>query len=242
MGMNKKLQILKIKEMIKRTNKERNYRNDDNLDFDVEAHVDPELELDENINEFVEMGLIDRKFTKKEVEYFQSEEIRRMEDKRKQKYIESLTTPYYKCQLCDDFITHIREWMIEHLQDEHDMEEPDIPPENPNDMTYIILDELINLSQQEEFKNKKYIVVTNEFLWTQLLRRLRFKKEDKFAPSNQKPRQILDKLGILCKHKYQRMNSIGYDKKSKRIYCIYKTDLKRAVDKSDFYDLKYKIE
>jgi len=242
MVINKGLQIHIIKKMIKRTNKERNYRDDDNLDFDVEAWVDQELELDENINEFVKMGLIDEKFTKKEEEYLKSEEIRILKNERKQKYIDSLTTPFYKCHLCKDFITPVRELMEDHLQEFHGFEECDIPPENPKDMTYIILDELINLSQQEEFKDKNYIVVTNEFLWTQLLRRLGFEKEDKFAPSNQKPRQILDKLGILCKHKYQRINSIGYDKNSKRLYCIYKIDLKRAVNESDFLDLKYKFE
>jgi hypothetical protein len=242
MVLNKGLQIHIIKKLIKRTNKERNYRDDDNLDFDVWAYVDSTLELDENINEFVEMGLIDIKLTQKMEEHLQSELLRRQENENKQKYIDSLTTPYYKCHFCDEYITPVKDLMLEHLQEEHHLEECDIPPENPKDMTYIILDELISLSQQKEFKNKRYIVVTNEFLWKQLLRRIGAKKEDKSAPSNQKPRQILDKLGILCKHKYQRINSIGYTKKAKRRYCIYKTDLKRAVNKSEFNDLKYKFE
>ena len=232
------MQISLIKKLIKKTYEKRIIKDDDVLDFDVESYVDSSLEYGENLTLFIERGLIDEKYSKEE-EY---EEIRILENQRMEKYIESMSTRCYVCQLCDDFVTPVKDFMIEHLQEEHGLEECDIPPTNPNDFTYIILDELMRLSQTKEFKHKEYIVVSNEFLWTQLLMRLGVKKEDKFAPSNQKPRQILDSLGILCKHKYQRKNSIGYNNKSKRIYRIYKTDLERAVFESDFGDLKYKFD
>jgi len=239
MGMNLSLQTHIFRKKIINSHLEHGMNFDDVINSDWEDYLDPTLEFSENLEILLEHGIIVGSIhTSKE----QDEEIRMMENKRKQKYIDSLTTPYYKCQLCDEFVTPNRDFMLEHLQEEHNLEECNIPPENPQDMTYIILDELITLSQQEEFKNKKYIVVTNEFLWTQLLIKLGVRKEDKLAPSNQKPRQILDKLGILYKHKYQRINSIGYTKKAKRRYCIYKTDLKRAVNESDFLDLKYKFE
>lgn len=239
MPMNLGLQKHIIRKIIIKSHKEQGMDYDDVIDSDWEAYLDPTLELDENIGILVEHGIIiGGKSSAKE----QDEEIKFAMNDRKSKVISSITTPHYKCQLCDDFVTPVKDFMIEHLQEVHGLEDFEIPPKNPHDFTYIILDELMRLSQTKEFKHKDYIVVTNEHLWGKLLSRLGVKKDDEFAPSNQKPRQILDKLELLQKHKYQRINSIGYDNKARRIYCIYKSDLERAVYKSDFDDLKYRYE
>jgi len=88
---------------------------------------------------------------------------------------------------------------------------------------------------------KRYIPVSNRTLHELLLQKLGFDEDDENAPSNQKPRQILDALGLLGEEKYQRINTLAFDKNSKRIYNIYKITLKRVIEDSIYKDLILKI-
>ncbi len=166
--MNIKSQIAFMRVLIKKNYKATNRNYDEIVDNDWEAEMDPTLEFGENVTLFYELGILEGPLLG---EHNKEEEKRILGDL-KQKYRDSLTPLYYKCAFCDDFYTYAKILMEEHLREFHDMEGCDIPPDNPYDMTYIIIDELINTSQSKEFKNKQYITVSNEFLWKQLLKRL----------------------------------------------------------------------
>lgn len=83
--------------------------------------------------------------------------------------------------------------------------------------------------------------MSHQYLWKKLLRAPGYKKDGKYAPSNQKPRKILDSYGLLEKIKSRRRSAIGYDKYSRRVFWISKKQLEDAILDSEFEDLEYRL-
>lgn len=236
--MNVGLQKERLKKVMEKNFRERNLPQeniDEILESAWEDHIDDELELPENITQFYKLGIL-----KEVIPYSISDKDYYGEVKHK--LIETITQPYYHCQFDEcDFQTMFKEGMIEHFQEEHGLDDSRIPPKNPHDMTYIILDELLQIALSKEYRNKKNFKVSNEHLWEEILSRLKYKKDDKSAPSNQVPRRTLEDLGLLGRNKQEMKNKIGYDKNSRRIYRINKKELEDAILESKFYDLVFKI-
>jgi hypothetical protein len=238
MVMNLGLQKYLLKKVI-----EKNYRArhlpqeilDELLESAWEDEIDDELELPENISCFYEKGIL--------VNIPSEEEERWHYNDVRNDYINSITMHYYHCQFdgCD-FQTPIKEDMVKHFQEKHGLDDSRIPPKNPHDMTYIILDELLLIAMSKEYRKKKNFTVSNQHLWLKLIKKLGYDENDDSAPSNQKPRQILEKLGLLGKHKYQKRNKIGFDKNSRRVYHLNKEQLEDAILESEFNDLKAKLD
>lgn len=206
---------------------------------DFEALIDPSLTLGENIDGFFRLGILkapylsDEEISSQEYEYAHELEL---------KLANSISKPYYKCEVegCE-FSTKLKNLMVDHYFEEHDLESDFILPANPDDMTYIVLEKLVDLALSTDFRRKRYVPVSNKALHELLLHRLGFEEDDKYAPSNQKPRQILDALGLLEMEKYQRINTIGFDNKSRRIYNINKNKIRSVVEGSIYKGLVLKI-
>jgi len=240
--MNEGLQVHILKKVMEKNFRERRLpqeKIDEILDLAWEDHIDDTLELGENINNFYELGILVHVQSEEKLEEEQQLHLNFVQ----KNYIDSITTSVYHCRVdgCD-YQTLLKKEMTKHFQDVHGLDDSRIPPKNPHDMTYIILDELLLLTMSKEYRNKKNFTVSNQYLWEKLLRRLEYKAEDKTAPSNQTPRRILDDLGLLDKHKYQKRNKIGYDKNSRREYHLNKEQLEDVILGSDFHDLKYKLD
>jgi hypothetical protein len=206
--------------------------------IDWESFLDPTRTLRENRNNLFRHGIIehlpsDEKFSDQYYEHNYRLEL---------KLLESLSNPVFQCEVegCE-YSTKSKRDMSDHYFEKHGLESDDIPPINPDDMTYIILDKLIDIAQNSEFRRKRYLTVSNKSLHDLLLQKLGFDENDENAPSNQKPRQILEALGLLGEEKYQRINTVAFDKNSRKIYNIYKNTLKQVIEDSIYKGLALKI-
>jgi hypothetical protein len=206
--------------------------------IDWESFLDPTRTLRENRNNLFRHGIIehlpsDEKFSDQYYEHNYRLEL---------KLLESLSNPVFQCEVegCE-YLTKSKRDMSDHYFEKHGLESDDIPPINPDDMTYIILDKLIDIAQNSEFRRKRYLTVSNKSLHELLLQKLGFDENDENAPSNQKPRQILEALGLLGEEKYQRINTVAFDKNSRKIYNIYKNTLKQVIEDSIYKGLALKI-
>ena len=207
--------------------------------IDWESFLDPTWTLRENKSNLFRHGIIEQlPPSDEEISDLDCEHNYGLELKLK----DSLSHPVFQCEVegCN-YSTKSKNAMIEHYSEEHELESDYLPPINPDDMTYVILDKLIDIAQSSEFRRKRYITVSNRTLHELLLQKLGFDEDDENAPSNQKPRQILDALGLLGEEKYQRINTLAFDKNSKRIYNIYKITLKQVIEDSIYKDLILKI-
>lgn len=232
MGMNKGLQIYKLTEIIKKQYKDSNIDPDDAIE-QMKENFDSTLGLSENIWNLTELGILEEKIPDaKTIEEMEQDEREKIKDAIK----EVLTTRYFHCHQCD-YTTRFKDEIIEHLAEEHRFEEVDLPPVDKYNMGYIILAELLRLARTKEFKGKKNFPVKNRYLWLKLLKRLSYEENDENAPSNQKPRKILDDLGLLGKIPSRRRNALGYDKNARRVYWISKKQLEDAIYESEFWDL-----
>ena len=242
MGMNVGLQKRILKKVIEKNCRERRLPQeniDEILESAWEDHIDDEMELPENIGNLYERGILKKVISPYDLEEEKKERLGEL----KYKLIESIAHPYYHCQVdgCN-FQTILKDDMAKHFQEKHELDDSRIPPINPYDMDYIILDELVNIALDKEHKNKKNFTISNQHLWMKLIKKLGYDEHDTTAPSNQKPRQILEKLGLLGKHKYQRKNKLGYNKHSQRVYHLNVQQLKDAIYESEFDDLKDKLD
>jgi len=237
--LNRKLQEHCMKKVIIKNCKERGIDPDIVLQTAWEDEIDDGCEFNENVVEFYGKGIL--KETRLEMDpYYKSKEALQVE--LKNRLSNSISHPWYyccfeDCRSCADY----KEGIIEHYKEEHGLLDINIPPKNPYDMSYIILDELIKVSFSKEFIRRKVFTVSNNHLWEVLIEKLGYEKSAKSVPSNQKPRRILEELGLLGKYKYQRKSSIGFDRRSRRIYYINKDMLKRVICDSDYNDLKLKF-
>jgi len=237
--MNRKLQEYCMRKIISENCRQRDIVPDTVLETEWEDEIDDELSLYENIDEFYKKGILEE--TRLEMDpHYKSMEALQGELKDCLSY--SISHPWYYCCFedchgCADY----KEGIIEHYKNEHGLLDINIPPKNPYDMTYIILDELLKISCSEKFIRSKVFTVSNNSLWEVLIEKLGYEKSAKSFPSNQKPRQILEELGLLCKYRYQRKPSIGFDKRSRRIYHINKDILEHVICDSDYNDLKLKF-
>ena len=247
--MNKGLQIYKLTEIIKKQYKDSNIDPDDAIE-QMKENFDSTLGLSENIWNLTKLGILEEKIPDaKTIEEMEQDEREKIKDAIK----EVLTTRYFHCHQCD-YTTRFKDEIIEHLAEEHGFEEVDLPPVDKYNMGYIILDELLRLARTKEFKGKKNFPVKNRYLWLKLLKRLSYEENDENAPSNQKPRKILDDLGLLGKIPSRRRNALddlgllgkipsrrrnalGYDKNARRVYWISKKKLEDAIYESEFWDL-----
>lgn len=237
--LNRKLQEHCMKKVIIKNCKDRGINPDVILLTEWEDEIDNECEFGENVGEFHKKGILVE--TRLEMDpYYKSKEALQVELKNCLSC--SISHPWYyccyeDCHGCADY----KEGIIEHYQNEHGLLDINIPPKNPHDMPYIILDELIKVSFSKEFIRRKVFTVSNKRLWEVLIEKLGYEKSAKSVPSNQKPRQILEELGLLGEYKYQRKPSIGFDRRSRRIYYINKDMLKRVICDTDYNDLKLKF-
>lgn len=97
-------------------------------------------------------------------------------------------------------------------------------------MEYIILETIVDAVDIKEKKLPAFIDVSNEDLYRRLLSDLECQEDDKYAPSNTKPRKILDALGLTCLKE-----NIGMAHGGSRVYHIRTSELV-AVLKSNSYD------
>jgi len=236
MVMNIELQKIQMRKIIIKNCREREIHPDTIAETDWEDLLDNSLEFSENISEFYRMGILveTRDHNYKPTEKLQAE--------LKFCLAKSISYPWYTCCYEDCHgCANYKEGIIEHYQEAHGLKDSMIPPENPYDMTYIVLDELINVAFSKKYIKKVYFTISNRHLWLKLIERLGYEESDDSAPSNQKPRQILDKLGLLGEHKYQRKASIGFNKHSQRVYHVNKKVLEHLIYDLDYDDLKFRF-
>jgi hypothetical protein len=231
MVMNEKLQKINFKRMILAENK------NEDIDTDVLIgqlgyELDSTLSFTENLHLLIDKGII--KDDLPEVDEMEKDfnyEI-------KHHLVDSLKYPFYHCDYENcDFETQNNDDMIEHFIEEHNLDENLIPYENPDNMDYIVLKKLIEVAFSKKYRKKKYFTISNREIWITLCESLGYKPNEKNAPSNQKPRQIIEKYGLLKSDRYTRKNILGFDKKARRIYHLNKIQLKKAVNMSDFVEL-----
>ena len=89
-------------------------------------------------------------------------------------------------------------------------------------MDYIVLKKLIEVAFSNRYRKKKYFTISNQEIWISLCKSLGYKPNEKNAPSNQKPRQIIEKYDLLKSDKHFLKNKLGYDKKARLVYHLNK--------------------
>ena len=129
--------------------------------------------------------------------------------------------------------------MVIHFKTDHYFGAEFIIKENiepSSDMEYIILSDLIRISKSKEFRRRKYFTISNTQLHDDLI-----KKSD-LPFSNQKPRKILDELGLLTPYENQRTKPTVFHPKTRtRLYNINVDKLKEVVSGTKYNDLKIKL-
>lgn len=89
---------------------------------------------------------------------------------------------------------------------------PVLQMEHAQTMEFVILD---SIADQINVDTSAFVEVLNETLYEALLNRFDLSPNDKYAPSDQKPRKILDSLGLT-----QKKENLGYSQGGKRKYII----------------------
>jgi len=89
---------------------------------------------------------------------------------------------------------------------------PVLQVEHAQTMEFVILD---TIADQINVDTSAFVEVLNETLYGALLDRFDLSPSDKYAPSDQKPRKILDSLGLT-----QKKENLGYSQGGKRKYII----------------------
>ncbi len=79
-------------------------------------------------------------------------------------------------------------------------------------MEFVILD---TIADKINVDTTSFVEILNETLYEALLKRFDLSPSDKYAPSDQKPRKILDSLGLT-----QKKENLGYSQGGKRKYII----------------------
>ena len=153
------------------------------------------------------------------------------EQRRLNMHLSDSLIPHYECKLCSKPKWLATEFeMIEHFVVEHGLEDVKLRPENPDDIEYNVLNYLI-IKYNKIRKKIRYFDVSNKELWDYL------RKYVDPEISSQKPRHILNDLGLTKRGKREKKR-LGYNKGGARVYHINIKDLKKAVDDSEFDDLK----
>jgi hypothetical protein len=101
-------------------------------------------------------------------------------------------------------------------------------------MELIVLTSIVN-----ECKNKEteIVKISNSDLYEDLINSLKLGAADKYAPSDQKPRKILDNLGLTC-----RKDNLGYNKAGRRVYRIYTKELVNVLEIHGYNKLLKKLQ
>ncbi len=89
---------------------------------------------------------------------------------------------------------------------------PVLQMEHAQTMEFVILDAIADMINVD---TSAFVEVLNETLYEALLNRFDLSPNDKYAPSDQKPRKILDSLGLT-----QKKENLGYSQGGKRKYII----------------------
>jgi len=164
-------------------------------------------------------------------------------NRRHKEFIQSLKSQYYVCPECikyeEFYYTPFQQDMVNHFNTDHYDGEDFIIKEKiepSSDMEYIILSKLIRVSKSKEFRRRKYFTISNIKLYNELI------KESDLPFSNQKPRKILDELGLLIPYDNQRTKPVvSHPKTRTRMYNINADRLKEVVSNTKYDDLKIKL-
>jgi hypothetical protein len=104
--------------------------------------------------------------------------------------------------------------------------------EHVKTMEYTVLESIVNKFE----KPTQFIDISNADLYQNLLNKLDFKEDDKYAPTNTKPRKILDSLGLTGKKE-----NIGMEHGGKRKYHINTIELINVLKSNNYEKLLEKI-
>lgn len=194
------------------------------------ARKNPKLSITpEEFQKKVKKRKYDREYyKKKKTEY----DIIFNQDETYLNLVESISTTWYQCCECNNYITQFKNEMITHFKKKHNADYSNIkldPYPYENEMDYLILKKLVE-TYESQTKNK-FICISNQILCETL----------GAGVNNQKPRRILEDLGLLTKEKYQRKWNISYDTDGKRIYYVSINRLKDVVFSTIYDDLKIRL-
>jgi len=178
---------------------------------------------------------VDNKVRKRNRENYRKRRNAQIDEKIKEKLLESLK-PIYRCRICD-LTFGDKQDMVNHFTEEHDFDSTGNVFSSRDNPDYIILDMLIGVSKKN--KNRRYVDISSRELWMELLDKLDYNPDDKFAPSTQAPYWALKKLGLLDRHKGQRERKYR-DGAGMRVFRIYVPQLQNVIENSEFDDLKMK--
>ena len=102
-------------------------------------------------------------------------------------------------------------------------------------LEYIILDTIVSQCNKD---TTAFVKVSNELLYNSLLASLDINSSDKYAPSNQKPRIILDSLGLTLL-----AENVGYNDKGNRAFDINVQQLRNIlVNDAKYVELLKKLD
>lgn len=110
---------------------------------------------------------------------------------------------------------------------------PVLQLEHIKTMEYIVLDTIVSKCMNEK---TLFVDVVNKELYTNLLSQLGMSADNKYAPSDQKPRKILDSLGLTG-----RKENLGKMHGGNRVYHINTDELINVLESNNYTDLLAKI-
>jgi hypothetical protein len=201
------------------------YDEDVNMDTWLD-NIDPILHFSENITNLFRDGVV------WDLNY--EEEIEERASIYLDNFIESITTPFYRCTECG-IETKTSKEMRDHWSDKHGVNEDDIPKEEPLDFEYIILSALIKKYLSIKPKSKTYFSITSKELYEELKEKTGYD-----AIAIQTPTKVLRELGLL-NHKKGEQNREWRDKYGRRAYHIKVFDLKSIISVCKYDNLKVMI-
>jgi len=127
--------------------------------------------------------------------------------------------------LGDDYAGKVKEYIQQKA--------PVLQLEHVKTMEYIVLDTIVSKCMNEK---TSFVDVLNKELYTDLLSQLGMSADDKYAPSDQKPRKILDSLGLTG-----RKENLGKMHGGNRVYHINTDELVNVLESNNYTDLLKKI-
>jgi len=110
---------------------------------------------------------------------------------------------------------------------------PVLQLEHMQTMEHVVLETIAN---ECSIENVHFIEVLNDTLYEAILERFELNPNDKYAPKNQKPRKILDNLGLV-----QKKENLGYSKGGKRKYIINTQEFIKVLENHGYSKILEKV-